>query len=130
MIAKVNKEEQKMGKVMVHNTHGKDDVERATLAFVVGNAGLSSSQEMTVLLTIDGVWVGTNGYTEGLQADGFAPLGDVVKQFVENGGTIWVCGACAKPRGIAPEQLIPGAQIVGAATAVEAMVNGAQTLSF
>jgi predicted peroxiredoxin len=119
-----------MGKVMVHNTHGKDDVERATLAFVVGNAGLSSGQEVTALLTIEGVWVATKGYAEGLQANGFAPLGDVMQQFVSNGGKIWVCGACAKPRGITPEQLVEGAQIIGAATAVEAMVNGAQTLSF
>ena len=63
-----------MGKVMIMNTHGKEDVERATLAFVVGNAGLSSGQEMTVLLTIDGVWVATKGYADGLQANGFLPL--------------------------------------------------------
>ncbi|MCL4862930.1 MAG: DsrE family protein [Caldilineaceae bacterium] len=119
-----------MGKVMVHNTRGKDDVERATLAFVVGNAGLSSGQEVTMLLTIEGVWVATRGYAEGLQAEGFAPLSDVVTQFIQNGGVVWVCGACAKPRGITQEQLLDGAQIVGAATAVEAMVNGAQTLSF
>jgi predicted peroxiredoxin len=119
-----------MGKVMINNTHGKDDVERATLAFVVGNAGLTSGQEATVLLTVEGVWVATKGYADGLQAHGFAPLSEVVQQFVNNGGVIWVCGACAKPRNITPEQLIGGAQIVGAATAVEAMVNGAQTLSF
>jgi predicted peroxiredoxin len=119
-----------MGKIMVNNTHGKDDVERATLAFVVGNAALSSGQEATLLLTVDGVWVATKDYAAGLQADGFAPLADVVQQFVKNGGVVWVCGACAKPRAITAEQLIEGAQIVGAATAVEAMVNGAQTLSF
>ncbi|MFO7634985.1 MAG: DsrE family protein [Caldilinea sp.] len=119
-----------MGKIMVNNTHGKDDVERATLAFVVGNAALSSGQEATLLLTVDGVWVATKGYVADLQAEGFAPLADVVQQFVNNGGVIWVCGACAKPRNITAEQLIDGAQLVGAATAVEAMVNGAQTLSF
>ncbi len=119
-----------MGKVMINNTHGKDDVERATLAFVVGNAALSSGQEATMLLTVDGVWVATQGYAAGLQADGFAPLAEVIDKFVSGGGTLWVCGACAKPRNIAAENLVPGAQIVGAATAVEAMVNGAQTLSF
>jgi predicted peroxiredoxin len=62
-----------MGKVMINNTHGKDDVERATLAFVVANAGLTSGQEATVLLTVDGTWVATQGYAAGLQADGFAP---------------------------------------------------------
>ena len=119
-----------MGKIMVNNTHGKDDVERATLAFVVGNAALSSGQEANLLLTVDGVWLSTRGYAEGLQAEGFAPLQEVMANFVKNGGQVWVCGACAKPRNITTDQLIEGAQMVGAATAVEAMVNGVQTLSF
>ena len=119
-----------MGKIMVHNTHGKDEVERATLAFVVGNAALTSGQEASLLLTIVGVWLATKGYTDGLQAEGFAPLGETINSFVNNGGQIWVCGACVKPRGITADQLIAGAQLVGAAAAVEALVNGAQTLSF
>jgi predicted peroxiredoxin len=119
-----------MAQVMIHNTHGKDDVERASLAFVVGNTALSSAQEATLLLTIEGVWIATPGYSDGLQANGFLPLGELVEKFVQNGGRIWVCGACAKPRNITEESLISGAQIVGAATAVEAMVNGARTISF
>src|SRR5690349_9575758 len=57
-----------MGHVMIHNTRGKDHIERASLAFLVGNTALSSGQEATLLLTIEGVWVATKGYTEGLQA--------------------------------------------------------------
>jgi uncharacterized protein len=119
-----------MGHVMIHNTRGKEDVERASLAFLVGNTALASGQEATLLLTIEGVWIGTRGYTQGLQANGFAPLSELVEQFASKGGKIWVCGACAKPRHITAEQLITGAQIIGAATAVEALVQGAQTLSF
>ena len=119
-----------MGKIMINITHSKDDVERATLGFVVANAGLTAGQESTVLLTVDGVWVATRGYADGLQADGFAPLAEVMANFVKNGGKIWVCGACSKPRNITADQLVEGAIMVGAAAAVEAMVNGAQTLSF
>ncbi len=119
-----------MGHVLINNTRGKDDVERASLAFLVGNVALNSGQEATLLLTIEGVWVATRGYADGLQANGFDPLNELVRKFAANGGRIWVCGACAKPRGITQEQLIEGAQIIGAATAVEALVNGAQTLSF
>jgi predicted peroxiredoxin len=119
-----------MGHVMLHNTHGKDDVERASLAFLVGHVARSSNQEATVLLTIEGVWVATKGYVDGLQANGFAPLSDLIRQFVESGGRLWVCGACAKPRNITAETLIEGAEIIGAATAVEALVKGAQTLSW
>lgn len=118
-----------MGHIMIHNTHGKDDVERASLTFVVANTALSSGQRTTVLLTIEGVWIATQGYTQALQVNGFAPLSDLMNQFVTNGGEVWVCGACAKPRNITQEQLINGAQIVGAATAVEALVNGANSLS-
>jgi predicted peroxiredoxin len=118
-----------MGHVMIHNTRGKEDVERASLAFVVGNTALASGQEATVLLTIEGVRVATKGYSDGLQADGFEPLADLLKKFVLNDGRLWVCGACAKPRQITEADLVEGAQIIGAATAVEALVNGAQTLS-
>lgn len=119
-----------MGQVMLHNTHGKDDVERASLAFVVGNVARNSNQETTVLLTIEGVWVATKGYADGLQANGFAPLSELVRQFVDSGGRLWVCGACAKPRQITADALIAGAEIIGAAAAVEALVTGAQTLSW
>ncbi len=118
-----------MGKVMVHNTHGKDNVERASLAFVMANTALNAGQEATILLTIEGVRVATRGYADGLQSEGLSPLKELIAQFVQNKGRIWVCGACAKPRHIGQEDLIEGAEIVGAATAVEAMVNGAHTLS-
>jgi len=119
-----------MGKIMVNNTCGKDGVERASLSFVVGKTALSTGQEATVLLTIEGVRVAVKGDADGLQAEGFAPLSQLVREFIEAGGRVWVCGACAKPRKIGEADLVEGAKIVGAATAIEAMVNGAQALSF
>lgn len=119
-----------MGKIMIHNTQGKDELERATLAFIVANAALTAGQEAVVLLTIDGVWFAKRGYSDDLQAEGLSPIGETIGSFISNGGQVWVCGVCAKPRNITAEDLIEGAQIVGAAVAVEAMVNGAQTLSF
>src|SRR5512143_2380857 len=113
-----------MAKIVVHNTHGKDDVERASLAFIVGNTALNSGQEAIMLLTIEGVRVAVKGYSDGLAADGLNPLSDLITQFVQNKGAIWVCGACAKPRNITSADLIEGAEIVGAATAVEALANG------
>ena len=119
-----------MAKILIHNTHGKDDVERASLATVVANTSLTAGQDTILMLTIDGVWTATKGYSDSLQADGFAPLGELMTQFVENGGDLWVCGACAKPRNISAEDLIAGAQMVGATAAVEALANGAQTIGF
>lgn len=119
-----------MGKILVNISRSKEDVERATLGFVIANAALTAGQEATVMFTLDGVWAATRGFADGLQADGYAPLADIMANFVKNGGKIWVCGACAKPRNITADQLVEGASFIGAAVAVEAMVNGAQTLSF
>ncbi len=119
-----------MTNVMIHNTNGNGDIEKASLSFVVANTALASGQDTAVLLTTDGVCIPTKGYTDGLEANGFPPLKELVNNFVSNGGKLWVCGACAKPRGIGPDDLMDGAELVGAATAVEAMVSGTRTISF
>jgi uncharacterized protein len=119
-----------MAKIMVNVTHGKDDPERATLGLIVGNVAATADQEVVVLLTIEGVWLATKGYADGIHKEGFQPLPDVMKAFIANGGQVWVCGACAKPRGIGEASLVAGAKMVTAANAIEYMASGASTLSF
>lgn len=119
-----------MAKLLVHLTHGKDDPERAILAFVTGNVAASADQEVVLLLTIDGVWNATKGYVDDIQKEGFPVMREVVLSFVNNGGQIWACGTCTKPRGITEQDLIEGAKIVTAAQAVEFLGSGASSLSF
>jgi predicted peroxiredoxin len=119
-----------MAKLLINCTHGREDAERATLSFVVGNVAASADQEVVVLLTIEGVWNATRGYADEICKEGFQPLRDVMQSFVSNGGQIWACGACAKPRGITDEDLVDGAKIVTAASAVEYLTSGASSLSF
>ena len=119
-----------MAKILVNATHGREDAERATLPFVVGNVSATADQETVVLLTIEGAWLATQGYADAIHKEGFQPLKDLIRQYVDNGGQIWACGACTKPRGIAEADLIPGAKIVTAANVVEYMASGASTLNF
>ena len=119
-----------MAKIMANCTHGKEDPERATLPFIVGNVAVTADQEAVVLLTVEGAWLATKGYAEGIQKEGFQPLKEVIASFVANGGQIWACGACTKPRGITQDDLIEGARIVTAANVVEYLASGASTLSF
>jgi uncharacterized protein len=119
-----------MAKLLINCTHGREDAERATLPFVVGNVAASADQDVVVLLTIEGVRIATQGYADAISKEGFQPLKDVVQSFIANGGKVWACGACAKPRGIGPSDLIPGAQIVTAANVVELLMSGASSLSF
>ena len=111
-------------------THGKDDPERATLPFVAANVAATAGQDAVVLCTIDAVWLGTEGGTEGIASPGLPVLNDLLGEFVDNGGQVWLCGACTKPRGIGEEDLAKGAAIVGAAKVVEEVVAGARTIAF
>ena len=119
-----------MAKLLINCTHGRDDAERATLAFIVGNVAASADQEVVLLLTIEGVWNATRGYADEICKEGFPPLREVMQSFLGNGGQIWACGACTKPRGITEADLVEGARIVTAASAVEYLASGAAALRF
>ena len=119
-----------MATILVNATHGPEDPERATLAFIVGNVAATADQDAVVLLTIDGAWLAVRGRAESVEHPGMPALRDVIAQYTAAGGRIWVCGACAKPRGIVQEDLIDGATIATAAQAVELLASGAGSLTF
>lgn len=108
------------GKFCVTLTHCRSDGDKATLAFVVANAALGSNKDTMIFCSSDGVWAAVKGEAEKIvEGEPFAPLKELVTKFVKGGGQILVCSPCMKKRGIAPEQLIEGAQPAGGATLVE-----------
>ena len=117
-------------KILINCNHGQEDPERATLPFVVGNVAATADQETVVFLTVEGVRLATKGYADAVQKEGFPAAGEVIRQFIANGGQVWACGACTKPRGITEADLVEGAKIVTAANVVEYMAAGASTLNF
>jgi predicted peroxiredoxin len=116
-------------KLLFNCTHNTD-AERATLPFVAANVAAIAGQTSIVLCTVDAVWLGTTGGTDGVAADGLPKLADLYDEFVDNGGEVWLCSACTKPRDIGEDKLAKGAKIVGAATVIEEIVNGAKTVAF
>ena len=117
-------------KLIFNCTWGREDPERATLPFLAANIAATAGQEAVVLCTVEAVRLGTKGGTQGVEAAGLPKLCELVDQFVANSGKVWLCGACAKPRGITEEQLADGVSIVGAAKVVEEVVAGARTVAF
>lgn len=117
-------------RILFNCTHGKENPERATLPFVAANVAATAGVKAIVVCTADAVWLGTTDGAAGVTASGLPALPDLLKEFRENGGDIWLCGACTKPRGITEAQVAPGAAIVGAATIVEAIADGAGTVAF
>jgi predicted peroxiredoxin len=117
-------------KLIFNCTAGKESPERATLPFVAANIAAAAGQDAYVLCTIDAVWLGTEGGTDGIAQPGLPVLSELYREFVDNGGHVWLCGACTKPRGIGEDRLAKGSTIVGAAKVVEEIINGARAVAF
>ncbi|MDO5682547.1 MAG: DsrE family protein [Propionibacteriaceae bacterium] len=119
-----------MGSFCVSISHAKDNVDKATVAFVVANAAVGSDQDTTVFVSSEGVHLATQGYADDMHEEGFAPLKELIDSFVEAGGKIWVCSPCFKKRGYTEDQLIEGTTMVGGAKLVELLAGGAAHVSY
>lgn len=111
-------------------TCGKNDTDKATVAFVVANAAVASEKETLVFLSIEGVRLSQKGYADDIAEAGFAPLKELMAKFTAAGGTIWVCSPCFKKRSLDEKNLVPGASIVGGASLVEFLSGGAPCVSY
>lgn len=112
-------------------THGPEDVERATIPFVMATAAQASDVEVVMGFQVDGVWLAGKGIPDQITAPGFPPLKDLVAAYLEAGGKILVCGPCMKTRGVDTQPgLIDDAVIVGAAVFVEESIKASATLTY
>ena len=118
------------GKLCVSITAAKNDPDKATVGFVVANASVGSAQETLVFLSTEAVRIAVKGYAAEIHEEGFAPLQDLVSNFVKGGGKIFVCSPCFKKRGLDEGALIDGATIVGGAKLVEFLASGAPCISY
>jgi predicted peroxiredoxin len=118
------------GKFCVTITHAKDNADKATVAFVIANAAVASDKDTMVFLSTEGVRLSQAGYADDVHEDGFAPLAQLIANFVKAGGKIWVCSPCFKKRGLSEDKLIPGTTMVGGAKLVEFLSDGSPNVSY
>jgi uncharacterized protein len=118
------------GKFCINLTHGKNDTDRATVAFVLANAAAGSGKETLVFLSIEGVRLAQRGVADDIHEEGFSPLRELMDAFAKAGGTIYVCAPCFKKRKLDESSLVAGASIVGGAKLVEFLSDGSPCVSF
>jgi predicted peroxiredoxin len=123
--------EKKNGKMIIMVTHGPEDPERATIPFVMGVAALASDIDVTLGFQASGVMLIRKGCAEHVFAAGFPPLKELMDAYIEEGGTMFVCGPCIQSRKIDPEQeFIEGPVVVNAATFVAECAEATNTLIY
>ena len=115
-------------KYLINCQHGRDDIEKATVAMIVAGAASAMDGETAVFLTGESVRMATKGGVDGLAAEKYPTLTELLEAYAENGGQLWVCPACAGARGIVAGDLIDNAEIAGAARTIGYINDGAKVI--
>src|SRR6202161_1347870 len=103
--------------LVVKVTAGKDDPERCNQAFTVAATAAASGVDISLWLTGESAWFALPGRAAEFTLPLAAPLADLLAGVLA-AGTVTVCSQCAARRDIAPEDVIDGIRISGAATFV------------
>jgi len=115
-------------KFLINCQDGANNIERATISLILA-VSASKTSETAMFLTADAAQLCVAGATDGMVAPGYEAMSDLIEAFVENGGKMWLCPACAKAKGIQPEQLVSGAEIAGAPKTMAFLSSGARLLA-
>ncbi|MFA7323408.1 MAG: DsrE family protein [Candidatus Nanopelagicales bacterium] len=107
-----------MRQLVVKVTAGADDPERCAQAFTVASTAVAAGAQVSLWLTGEAAWLALPGRAAQFELAHSAPLDDLLR-IVLGSGAVTVCTQCALRRGIAPEQVIDGIRIAGAASFVE-----------
>ena len=116
------------GKYLVNCAFGTGEAEKATIAFILAYTS-AKSNETRVFATAGATELLLRSRRPEIQIDGYESLDGLIEGFIENGGQIWLCPACAKARGISQNDLIPGVEIAGAPKTMAFLASGAKTLA-
>ncbi len=111
-------------------THGPEDGELATIPFVMAAAALASDVEVVMGFQSRGVQLLRKGVAEKLQVPEFPPLARLLDDVRELGAKLLVCNPCLKGRGIAPEDLVDGVELVAAGRFIAEITTATNSLVY
>jgi predicted peroxiredoxin len=115
-------------KFLVNANYGPDNAEKATISFILAFTS-SKTHETAVFAASGAADLLVKSKRPTVHAQGYEPLNGLIDGFVENGGKIWLCPACAKAKGVAQEDLIEGVEIAGAPKTMAYLESGARILA-
>ena len=112
---------------LINSSYGPENLEKATVPFVIACAAANKG-DARAFLTSGALNLVVKCKAEGITAPGYPPVKELIDEFVEKGGHIWVCRVCAKVMNITEDDLIDGAEIGGAPDAIAFLEEGGKVL--
>ncbi|MTV47929.1 sulfur reduction protein DsrE [Heliobacillus mobilis] len=100
-----------------------------TVALTVALAAQKKGEQACLLLLVDGVHLGKEGYVDDINiGEPFRPVRDLLADFLASGGQLKICGACLHHNKIANDELLTSAEIITGSDIVDLLNNAKSTL--
>ena len=121
---------EKKEKLIFIMTHGSCDPELSTLPVVMANASLAMDVEAKIIMQGDAVMMAQKGYTQHVNAQGFAPLQELFDSYASQGGKLYVCTPCCDTRNIKKEDLVENAELVTSGFVIDECTSATNVLTY
>lgn len=106
----------KRDKVLVVQSNGIGNAEKAYATFIFSKAALSMGKDVTVFMLMDGVSIARDGNAKTVKHPAFDRLDVLMEEAIDAGAKVYVCELSAEFRGMKQADLVDGAKLAGAAT--------------
>ncbi len=110
-------------KFMVTVSHGTDNHDRANLAMTFVVSMIIEGLDVAMVMMVEAAELAINGVAETIKGRNMTPVAELFPIILKAGIPIYVCSPCAKTMGVTEDNIIPGAKIVTAPTAIAEMAE-------
>jgi predicted peroxiredoxin len=117
-------------KVVIGQTHGANDPEAVLIGYLLGVEALRAGKEALMWLTKDGIYLATDGYSDGLSVPDAPSIKELHAEYVATGGRFFACPVCVKTRKLESATWVTGAEVKGAPSLYEFAQGGALVFNY
>jgi predicted peroxiredoxin len=117
-------------RVIVGCSHGEENPDGVVVSYLTAGAALDQGKEVVMWLSSEGVRLALRGYVDPIRANQEPPVKRVHDQFIEKGGSFYVCPVCFKDRELDESELVDNAELKGATPLMEFAAEGATTFTY
>ncbi len=117
-------------KLVIITTVGPENPEKATLPFVLATACQALDSEVVIFMQTNAVTLAKKGEAEKVRTQGLAPLKELLDTFMEMGGSLYICSACIKERGITIDTVVDGTEIAAAGTLAAQVLSATSVVNY
>lgn len=89
---------------------GAERAEKVLTALALANIGITMESDVTILLFGEATRLAYKGYGETVHSIDRLPMAKLMRDFLDNGGKVKICGPCIKSRQVDPSMLIDGVE--------------------